>query len=253
MTVEQLYAFFNEKIPPALSCTWDNDGLMCCPDGAREVKRVLVALNVTEDVVRLAIRERYDVILSHHPLVFHPLKALNNEEHVAKKLMMLIPHGIAVMSFHTRLDAVDGGVNDVLAQCIGLSRVVPFGDEGIGRVGEYDAEMSLEAFAMQVRRALSAPVVQYSSAGRSVRRVALLGGDGKDDVAAAKAVGADTFLTGNLRYDQMVDAPECGMNLVTAGHFYTEEPICRRLCALALEADAHLFVTAVHSDPVQTV
>ncbi len=253
MTVFQLYAFLNEKIPPSLSCTWDNDGLMCCPDGTREVKRVLVALDVTEEVVKQAVSGKYDVILSHHPLVFHPLKALNEENHVAKKLMTLVRHGISVMSFHTRLDAVHGGVNDTLAQCLGLSRVVPFGDEGIGRIGEYGAEMSLQAFAARVRQALDAPAVQYSAANLPVRRVALLGGDGKDDVAAAKAAGADTFLTGNLRYDQMADAPECGMNLVTAGHFHTEAPVCRRLCELVLEADAHLFVTAVHSDPVKIV
>lgn len=253
MTVTQLYAFLNEKIPPALSCAWDNDGLMCCPDGAREVTRVLVALDVTDAVVQQAILERYDVILSHHPLVFHPLKTLNGENHVARKLMLLIRHGIAVMSFHTRLDAVAGGVNDTLAQCLGLKQVVPFGEEGIGRMGTFEEEIPLQVFAMRVRQTLSAPSVQYSSACLPVRRVALLGGDGKDDVAAAKAAGADTFLTGDLRYDQMADAPECGMNLVTAGHFYTEEPVCRRLCELALEADAQLVVTTVHSNPVQTV
>jgi putative NIF3 family GTP cyclohydrolase 1 type 2 len=98
-----------------------------------------------------------------------------------------------------------------------------------------------------------APTVQFSDACKSVRRVAVLGGDGKEDIAAAKAVGADTFLTGNLRHDQMTDAPECGMNLVTAGHFHTEHPVCSRLCELVREADCSIHVTVVNSDPVKTV
>lgn len=256
MTVCQLYAFLNEKIPSSLSCEWDNDGLMCCPEGEHKAERVLIALDITEQVVKQAIEGEYDVILSHHPLMFHPLKALNDGNHVAKKVISLIQHGICAMSFHTRLDAVAGGVNDTLAHQLGLKNVVPFiSDDGhtIGRVGEYEQEMTLQDFAMLVKKELSAPVVQYSCANRPVRRVAVLGGDGKEDVAAARAVGADTYLTGNLRHDQMTDAPECSINLITAGHFHTEHPVCQRLRELVLEADGNIQVTVVNSDPVKTV
>lgn len=256
MTVCQLYAFLNEKIPSALSCEWDNDGLMCCPDTERKAERVLIALDITEEVVKQAINEKYDVVLSHHPLVFHPLKAIHDGNHVAKKAIALIQHGITAMSFHTRLDAVAGGVNDTLAQVLGLKKVTPFASEDghtIGRVGEYDKELPLQDFASLVKKTLSAPMVQFSDACKPVRRVAVLGGDGKEDIAAAKAAGADTFLTGNLRHDQMTDAPECGINLVTAGHFYTEHPVCQRLCELVHEADCSIHVTVVNSDPVKTI
>ena len=74
MKVSELYQYLDERIPRSLSCEWDNDGLMCCPDADREVKRVLLALDITEDVVDAAIAGRYDVIVSHHPLVFRPVK-----------------------------------------------------------------------------------------------------------------------------------------------------------------------------------
>ena len=121
MTHRELYRYLEEKMPRALSCAWDNDGLMCCPDGGREVRRVLVALDVTAEAVRYAVEGGYDVIVSHHPMIFKGLKAINDEHYVADKAMTLIREWISVMSFHTRLDAVEGGVNDTLANLLGLS------------------------------------------------------------------------------------------------------------------------------------
>ncbi|MBR4872828.1 MAG: Nif3-like dinuclear metal center hexameric protein, partial [Clostridia bacterium] len=130
MTVSELYRFLENKIPKSLSCEWDNDGLMCCPDPAREVKKVLFALDITEAVVEMAIEKGCDVILSHHPLVFRPVKALTTEGGVPRKLIRLVQNGISAMSFHTRLDAVCGGVNDILAATLGLENVSAFGPEG---------------------------------------------------------------------------------------------------------------------------
>ena len=242
MTVRELYEILNEKIPPSLSCPWDNDGLMCCPDGARAVSRVLVALDVTDAVVHRATEEGYDLIVSHHPLIFKGLKAVNEESFIAAKAIDLIRNGISVMSFHTRLDALDGGVNDVLAARLGLCNAEPFGEEGIGRIGDLAEPMSAEQFAALVKQALGAPVVALADAGRPVSRVAVLGGGGSDDADAAHAAGADTYVTGELKYHQMVDAPEAGMNLIEAGHFYTEYPICEELRAMLLAIDPTLCV-----------
>ena len=242
MTVRELYKILNEKIPPTLSCAWDNDGLMCCPDGERTVERVLIALDVTDAVVAHAVREGYDLIVSHHPLIFKGLKAINEESFVAEKAMDLIRAGVAVMSFHTRLDALDGGVNDVLTARLGLCDATPFGEVGIGRIGNLAEPMEVKAFAALVKEALGAPVVALADAGLAVRRVAVLGGGGSDDADAAKAAGADTYVTGELKYHQMVDAPEVGMNLIEAGHFYTEQPICEKLRAMLLEIEPTLRV-----------
>lgn len=255
MTVRELYAYLNEKIPPALSCPWDNDGLMCCPDDDAEVKRVLVALDITGHVVKEAIAGGYDVIVSHHPLIFSPLKAVNPRDCVAKKVIRLLRAGITAMSFHTRLDAVEGGVNDTLANALGLQNVTAFGQNGeeIGRIGSLPVPMSLTEFAAAVKRVTGADAVQISDAGFSVSRVAVLGGSGSDDVYAAKAAGADTYLSGELKHNYLTDAPDCGINLVAAGHFYTEDPICKTLRKWIEEADTDLTVDVINSNPVQTV
>ena len=255
MTVRELYAFLEEKIPRELSCDWDNDGLMCCADGEREVRRVLVALDMTAAVVDRAVKEGYDLIVSHHPLIFRPLKALTRGETIASKVITLLLAGISAMSFHTRLDAVTGGVNDVLAERLGLLDVEPFGENGetIGRIGTLAAPMSAEDFAKLVKRVTGAEYVQFSDAGIPVRRVALLGGGGAGDLPAARAAGADTYLTGELKHDQLTEAPERGMNLIMGGHFYTENPVCEHIAELLKEADPTLEITVVNSNPVRFV
>ncbi len=255
MTVRELYAYLENQIPHALSCDWDNDGLMCCPNDEREVCRVLVALDVTREVVGRAIAGKYDLIVSHHPLIFRPIKALAPGECVADKVIRLLLAGVSVMSFHTRLDAVTGGVNDVLAERLGLEEVQTFGLDGeaIGRIGTLKNEMTLDAFARLVKDVTGAPYVQIGDAGLPVRRVALLGGGGADDLPAAAAAGADTYLTGELKHNQLTDAPERGMNLIMGGHFYTENPVCERIVELLAAADANLTVDTVNSNPARFV
>lgn len=250
MTVQEYYRSFCEKIPSGLSCEWDNDGLMCCPDGTREVKKVLIALDMTERVVETAIDGGYDLILSHHPLVFRGVKSLTEADGTGRKLLRLTKSGISAMSFHTRLDAVTGGVNDILSALLGLENVTVFGDEGIGRIGTLPSPVSAKAFARRVKDVLGAPKVSLGDGGRPVSRVAVLGGSGKDDVGAAAAAGADLFVTGELAYHQLVDAPENGMSLIEAGHFYTEYPVCRRLDELVRELDPRAETTIVFSDAI---
>lgn len=253
MKVFELYEYLNKKIPSALSCAWDNDGLMCCPDRNAEVKKVLVALDITGRVVEQAVAGGYDVIISHHPLIFTPLKAIDPCDHVAQKVITLLRAGITAMSFHTRLDAVEGGVNDTLAARLGLLNVRPFGQDGetIGRIGILPAPMCLAEFAEAVKLATGAARVEFSDAGLSVSRVAILGGSGSDDVLAAKAAGADTYLSGELKHNFLTDAPDLCINLVAAGHFYTEDPVCQTLGKWITEADSTLAVTVTDSNPVK--
>lgn len=255
MKICDLYAFLEEKIPSSLSCSWDNDGLMCCHDKNAEVRRVLVALDITGKIVKKAIAEGYDLIVAHHPLVFAPLKSITPDGHVAKKLIDLLRAGVSAMSFHTRLDAVKGGVNDVLAATLGLEKVEPFGEggEAIGRIGELPEAMSLDAFAALVKGATDADSIFVADAGLPVRRVALLGGSGSSEVDAARRAGADTYLSGELKYNHLTDAPECGINLLAAGHFHTEHPVCRRIKELLLEADATLCVDIAVSNEIRVI
>ena len=254
MKVQELYRFLNDRIPSSLSCEWDNDGLMCCPDPEAEVKRVLIALDITAAVVEEAIAGEYDLIVSHHPLIFSPLRALDPADHVAKKVITLLRAGISAMSFHTRLDAVEGGVNDTLAARLGLCDVEVFGDHGeaIGRVGTLEEPLSLAAFAARVKEATGADCVQYVGSNE-VHRVAVLGGSGSDDVKAAKSAGADTYVSGELKHNYLTDAPDLGINLVAAGHFHTENPVCERIRELLLAVDSALEIRLTDSNPVKCI
>ncbi len=242
MKIKELYAFLDSNIPLSLSCDWDNDGLMCCPDGNAEVEKVLVTLDITDEAIDRATKEGCQLIVSHHPLIFKGLKAVSEESAVSARTIKLIKNSISAFSFHTRLDALRGGVNDILANALGLENTIPFGNAGeeIGRIGSLSAPCSAEEFSAKVKSALGVPAVQLADAGKKVTRVAVLGGSGSDDVAAAIAAGADTFVSGELSYHHMVDAPEEGINLIAAGHFFTEFPVCRKLAELIREADPEI-------------
>ena len=249
-----LYQYLDDRIPSSLSCEWDNDGLMCCSNPDREVRRVLLALDVTEDVVEMAVQGRYDAIVSHHPLVFRPVNALNGETGVQRKLIKLIKNDITAMSFHTRLDAVEGGVNDELAKILALDDVKPFGPEGekMGRLGTNPAPLPLDCFAKCVGDVLGAPAVLYSG-NKKVRRVAILGGNGDDFISAAIEAGADTLVSGRLGYHPMTDAKECGINLIEAGHYYTERPVLSVLAQMVKQADGAVEIVIAESNTIGIV
>lgn len=251
MTVKELYEYLDEKIPYFLSCEWDNDGLMCCSKPQREVKRILVSLDVSEDIVDQAIDGKYDVIISHHPLMFQPVKALTDDAAVARKLIKLVENGIAVMSFHTRFDALDGGVNDVLAELLGLEKVTAFGEGGelIGRIGEVE-KTTLEAFANKVKTVLGSPCVLYNG-DKPVKKVAVLGGNGGDFAGAAIAADVDTYVSGRIGYHMMADARENGINLIEAGHYFTEAPALAKLAEIAKKAVPEADVSVVNSNNIR--
>lgn len=245
MTVRELYEKIADRIPETLSEEWDNDGLMCCADDSSEVKRVLVALDVTEEVADYAIDNGFDLIISHHPLIFHPLGAVNPDSHVARKVIKLICAGVSVISLHTRADKVRGGVNDCLARLLGLADVEPFGDDMLGRIGHLERETSLEDFAATVKSALGIDKILVSDAYNPVYTVALVGGDGKSYVKDAIEIGADTYLSGRIGYNVMEAAAEMGINLIEAGHYATEFPVTKFFAHVVNKIDPKIQVEIV--------
>lgn len=243
MTIRDLYAALETRFPRSLSWDWDNDGISCAPDLDAPVEGIYISLDPTEDAVESAIRLGCNVLLTHHPMLFRGLKTVDGHDTGSRKVIRLIQSGITAMAFHTRLDAADGGVNDALAARLGLTDVEPFGDNAnpagkpIGRVGSLPETVTAADFVQLVKTALGLPAVVFAGCGRPIRRVAVLGGAGDDDIAAAVAAGADVYVTGELRYHQLCDAPYGAINLVMAGHYHTEAPvletlegICAALC-----------------------
>jgi len=253
MKTVEFYKELCKIIPRELSCEWDHDGLEVCPDDEREVKKILIALDVTDEVIDKAIKEKVDVIIAHHPLFFKGISEVSVENPNGERAIKLIKNDISVMTFHTRLDAVEGGVNDILASMLGLENLETVGEEGLVRVGELPDEMEADAFARLVKFALSAPCVTLSPCGKKSKKIALLGGSGGDDIKVAVAAGADTYLTGELRYHPMISAGEWDINLLCAGHFYTEYPVTEYLAkqaqTLCPDADIEVFF----SDRVEVI
>ena len=238
MTVKQLYEYLNAFAPCALSAEWDNDGIACCVDEARPVRRVLVALDATERIVKKSVEGGFDVLLTHHPLLFRGVKELTPYHTVPRKLIALLRSGVTAMSFHTRLDAAAGGGNDILAELLGLKNAIAFGPVGeeMGRIGDLPYPASAQEYAQTVCEKLGIDAVLLAG-DRTVRRVAVLGGEGGDFVDAAINAGADLFLAGRIGYHRMLDAAEEGIALIEAGHFATERAVCQKLSQLVLAAD----------------
>ena len=255
MTIAQLYKVLENNAPRELSAEWDNDGFACLADPTKEVKHVLIALDATEDAVDLAVKEGADLLLTHHPLLFRGVKALTVEKCVPRKLLKLALGGTAALSFHTRLDAAEGGVNDVLAELLGLTDVRAFAPEGevpCGRIGKLPAAVELTEFAGTVCALLDAPAVN-TVGNAKVQTVAVIGGEGGDFVDAARREGADVILSGRIGYHRMLDAAEDGICAVEAGHFYTERPVLQRLAALVRAADPAVEIKILNTPTVQTV
>ncbi len=253
MNVRELYERISDRIPEDLSEEWDNDGIMCCPDDLAAVNRVLVTLDVTEEIVDYAIDNGFDLILSHHPLVFKPLTAIDPENHISRKIVKLIRAGISVLSFHTRADKVRGGVNDCLARLLGLDDIEPFGDDCLGRIGHLECETSMEEFATRVKSALGIDKLIVADAYNPVYTIALVGGDGKGYVKEALDMGADTYLSGRIGYNVMEEAAEMGINLIEAGHYATEFPVTKFFSNLVTKIDPRITVEIVGSYMLRTI
>ena len=253
MTVKELYEKLNERMPEELREPWDNDGIMCCADSSAELKNVLVTLEVTEEIVDYAIERGFNLIISHHPLIFKPISAITEDNHISRKLIKLISNNISVFSFHTRADKADGGVNDILAGLLGLTEVEPFGEGGLGRIGNLKEECELDVFTDTVKSVLDADGVRVADGYDTVRRVAVVGGDGKSFVNDAIKAGADTYVSGRIGYNVMEEAPERAINLIEAGHYYTEFPITAYFAELVGEFEGNAYVEIADSNMIKVI
>ncbi len=227
MTVEQLAKLLDEKISSALSEPWDNDGRMILPCPENEVTGVLCALDCTSNAIEKAKEKGFNVIITHHPLIFKPIGCLIPSDSVGKRVIECVRNGITVLSYHTRLDIMDGGVNDTLCDIIGIKNTecfIPY-----GRIGDVE-ETTFEEFAKTVSDRLGVCGLPLVKANGKVKRVAVVSGCGKDEINAVIAAGADTFVTGEVMHNHMIDCKELGLNLVCGTHYATERIVLPMLC-----------------------
>ena len=224
VNVADIIKIMEEIAPPAMAEDWDNVGLML-GRRCKAVKKLLLALDITGEVVQQAIVQKADMIITHHPLIFRGLKRVTDNEWQQELLLTLAEKGIAVYSAHTNLDCVSSGVNDVLAKKLHLDSVdVLDSDNGLGRIGIVPA-CSLHELAAMVKKVLRADYVAVGDAGKQVHKVAVCGGAGSDLISLALLCGADTLVTGDIKYHEAQKAVFSGLNVIDAGHQPTELPV----------------------------
>ena len=235
-TVSDILSFLDTLAPPAMKMDWDNVGLLCGNRNA-PVSRVLVALDPFEDVCREAERWGAQLIVTHHPLIFDPLKNITEDTSTGRCVRLLCRADISAVNAHTNLDCAPGGVNDCLAQKLGLSDIQvihPMGTDALGRewgllrMGNVP-EQPLEAFLAAVKERLGLGGLRYVSGGKPVRKVAVGGGACAGEMGEAAAAGCDTLVTSDVKYNQFWDAKDLGLNLIDATHFATENSVCAYL------------------------
>ena len=238
-TVKALYDYLDGLAPFRLQASFDNGGFLV-GRGERIVTKILIALDITQEVVSEAAELGAELIVSHHPVIFHPAREITDDSPTGRKLLALIEGHIAAICAHTNLDAAAGGVNDILARRLGLTQIELLHQDGldpggmpygIGRVGAVSGDMSAARFAAFVKEALGAGGVRYVDGGRPIRRVAVGGGSCSGMMGEALVVGCDTFVTSDVKYDGFLDAKAQGLTLIDAGHFPTENLICPELAA----------------------
>jgi dinuclear metal center YbgI/SA1388 family protein len=219
---QTIIQFMEQMAPKQLAFADDPIGLQL---GAlnKSVSQVLIALDVTPDVITEAIEMKAELIIAHHAIMYRPIKHLRLDVPAGKLYESLIKNDIAVYIAHTNLDVATGGVNDILAAMLGLEnpsflQEVHF-NQGIGRVGKLPEQQLLSEFVKTVKIAYDIPAVRFvGDPNRMIRKVAVLGGSGRDYVKAAIFAGADVLITGDIDYHTAHDALSAGMNIIDAGH-----------------------------------
>lgn len=225
LTVGDVYRTIDAFAPFALAEEWDNVGILAGCEN-QPVNGILCALDLNFKVLEEAVQKNCNLIVTHHPILFRGRKNLREDDAEARMLCDLIRNHIALIAAHTNLDNANGGVNDALAQRLGITDLAPL-DSGM-RIG-IPKETSLGEFVNHVREALKAPVRCYGEAERTIHRVALLGGAGGDYASVALSAGADVYLTGEIAHHRAWEAYQEGMCVLEAGHAATELPAIEML------------------------
>ena len=251
----KLDAFLNamEKIAPrALALEFDNPGLIVGTE-KEDISRVLVALDCTVPVVREAARLNCDLVLTHHPLLFHAVKRIDPFDPITAPVYELIRNGIGMFAAHTNLDSAEGGVNSTLCRLLDIKDEQPVPPENLCRVGELEQETPFSVFASRVESVLHTKV-RAAGPEKPVKRIMVCGGSGGSEYPLAVNVGADVLVTGECRHNEAIEAVFSGINVIVGGHFETEsivlEPLVESLKTLT---EGVRYILSSEGTPLYTI
>ena len=250
-TVNDIFENLNELAPVSMKMDFDNVGILV-GNGTNEVKKCLIALDITSDVIEEAINIGADLIVSHHPLIFDAQKTVLENDLLGGKLYRLIKNSVSAICMHTNLDIAEGGVNDALMSSLNCSASDTLDDDRCGRIGEYENPIAFGEFLLLCKTALNTKGLRYVSAGKQVKKLAVMGGSGGGALYEAVKKGCDTYVTADIKYNQFLDAKELGINLIDADHFCTENVVVPVLYERLKNAfpDVDFFISEKHQQTV---
>lgn len=226
MTANEIYHIIDGFAPFDLAMEGDNPGLLIGHRDA-QISRVLVTLDADMPALQKAVEENCQLVFSHHPFIFSGESHVSDCSGQGKKILYAIEHRLTVISAHTNLDACKGGINDTLGDLLGLTAITGFAPSQnggfLGRIGSHDYD-SVEHFLTHAAGILHT-LPRYRMVNDRFERIAWVCGSGCSTMAAAKAAGADTLVTGDCKYSAFMNAAEMDLNLIDLGHFETEQII----------------------------
>ena len=247
MTVKELYDMIDRIAPFSTQMEGDNSGFLV-GSAAQEVTGILFALDVTEPVIEEAAALSAQLIVTHHPLMFDPLRTLTDDDYEARLIRRLAREDISLIAAHTCLDRSPGGVNDTLAELCGLTEVT---GEGFFRCGLLPAPLSVWEYAEQLKAALRTEVRLMGPGDAVIRKVGLCSGSGGSEWPAAAETGCDAFVSGEIKHHFGLAMAGSGIVGLECGHFATEEPGIRALASAlqkalnTIECNVRIYVSKV--------
>ena len=228
MKISEIIQHLESIAPPEYQEEYDNSGLIT-GDVHMDCSGVLVSLDCTEELISEAFEKKCNLIVSHHPLIFRPLRRITPGNEIGKALIAAIRKGITIYAIHTNLDNILGGVNARIADKIGLINrkiLLPKSTNGMvgsGMIGDLKSPLSETQLLDQLKASFRVPVIRHSPlTGKSIRRVALCGGAGSFLISNALQKGADWFISADIRYHEFFGG-EDEMVIADIGHFESEQ------------------------------
>ncbi|MGN0633170.1 MAG: Nif3-like dinuclear metal center hexameric protein [Oscillospiraceae bacterium] len=221
-SAKEIFDYINELAPYSMQAGYDNSGLNV-GSADKEVKRIIVSLDATNEVCEEARLKDCDMVITHHPVIFRGLKRLDPTEPAVR----LAIDGICALSMHTNFDSASGGMNDLLCERLGLTPKEPLAVEDGVPIGyvcdwDYSAPITARRLAEIAKEALGCKAVRFCCGEKEVTRVAVCSGSGGSFLRAAAAKGCNALITGDVKHDIFIDAHNMDFAVIDAGHFYTE-------------------------------
>ena len=229
MITKDIINFLEEKYPRSNAEEWDNVGLLV-GNNKKDVKKIQLSIDATEKAVDYAAQNNVDMIVTHHPLIFKPLKSIVMSELSGRKIIKLIEKGLNLYSIHTNLDSSKDGLNDYILELLEVKKYkiidINANDEtaGIGRMYPLEEKITILEYADFIKTKMKIKNVRVISNDlkSKVKKIALINGSGMSYWRKVNSLGADLFITGDIGYHDALDAKESGLHLIDIGHFESE-------------------------------